>query len=214
MLALKLLAGDVLSPPTVPCHHLLRLHTPLVNACLSRVSHRNHVMSDETEFVTEHRNRPHGAYAGGQQIPALVAFIEGQHIGLTIYFESQFTTRLSPFAFRSSYPLSFCSKGRTQRPFLSEKRIAKSEQRYFFSSTSTYSASITPSSFFFSSWASPFPPGAGPPGGGCCAEVALYIASASLCEADVRFSRALFIAGASVPSSAFLASARAFSTSA
>src|SRR5271157_3864522 len=102
MLALKLLAGDVLSPPTVPCHHLLRLHTPLVNACLSRVTHRNHVMSDETELVTEHRNRPHGAYAGGQQIPALVAFIEGQHIGLTIYFESQFTTRLSPFAFRFS----------------------------------------------------------------------------------------------------------------
>src|SRR6185312_6267228 len=60
----------------------------------------------------------------------------------------------------------------------------------YFLSTSTYSASITPSSFLL---ASPLLPGsvplalplgpAPPPGGGVCACADLYICSASLCEA-------------------------------
>src|SRR2546425_3296188 len=88
-----------------------------------------------------------------------------------------------------------------------------------FLSTSTYSASITPSSCFFP--ASPLPPGSGPPalapvlppGGGVCACADLYICSASLCEAWVRVSRARSICALSFDSSAFFASAIAFSTS-
>src|SRR6516164_7735674 len=55
---------------------------------------------------------------------------------------------------------------------------------YFFSSTSTYSASITPSSFFGSS-ADP----ACAVGSACWVAVALYIASASLWLTLVRRSR-------------------------
>src|SRR6185437_9300455 len=90
----------------------------------------------------------------------------------------------------------------------------------YFLSTSTYSASITPSSFLL---ASPLLPGsvplalplgpAPPPGGGVCACADLYICSASLCEACVRVSRARSICALSFDSSAFFASASAFSTS-
>ena len=53
-----------------------RNHSPSIHAGLSPVSHRNDVVSLETELVTEHRNRPHSAYAGGQQIPAVVFAVE------------------------------------------------------------------------------------------------------------------------------------------
>src|SRR5215813_6107156 len=88
---------------------------------------------------------------------------------------------------------------------------------YFLSSTSTYSASITPSSFFWPSpdgAPAPGAPAPGPPAPGPPADCAdLYICSASLCEADVRVSRARSICALSFDSSAFLASASAFSTS-
>src|SRR5436309_14161020 len=77
----------------------------------------------------------------------------------------------------------------------------------FLGSTSTYSASITPSSFFFS-WPAPVAPLVEPPAAACGpapsagggVACALYMASASLCDALVSFSRAAFIAPASEPS--------------
>src|SRR5581483_2694152 len=96
--------------------------------------------------------------------------------------------------------------------------LRRPAKRDHFLSTSTYSASITPSSFL----ASPLPPvvcpalplaPTPPPGGGVCACADLYICSASLCEACVRVSRARSICALSFDSSAFFASANAFSTS-
>src|SRR5436190_4771393 len=94
-----------------------------------------------------------------------------------------------------------------------------SQSRHFLS-TSTYSASITPSSFFLASLSPPgcgpaaLPLGPAPPsGGGVCACADLYICSASLCDACVRVSRARSICAFSFDSSAFFASAIAFSTS-
>src|ERR1700730_3224143 len=82
---------------------------------------------------------------------------------------------------------------------------------YFFSSTSTYSASITPSSFFGSSGA---PLAAVAPLAVAEAAVALYIASASLWLTVVRRSLAEFSSLApGVPASVDFASAKALSTS-
>src|SRR5260370_37600389 len=69
------------------------------------------------------------------------------------------------------------------RPFL---------RAYFLSSTSTYSASITPSSFFLSpsgAWPLAVASGVGPPAVPGAAWLALSICSASLCEAECRGSR-------------------------
>ena len=93
-------------------------------------------------------------------------------------------------------------------------RFRQNGSSYFFSSTSTYSASMTPSSFFCSPAGAPPSgcPGA-PPAGGCEA-LALYSTSASLWLALVSFSLAAFSSLAlGVPSRVFLASARADSTS-
>src|SRR5262249_32474313 len=83
---------------------------------------------------------------------------------------------------------SSCSEEQILRRFApQDKRSA-----YFLSSTSTYSASITPSSFFWPpSLCAPAcgpAPALGPSAGGACVD--LYMASASLCEACVSFSRA------------------------
>src|SRR5205807_8660933 len=77
--------------------------------------------------------------------------------------------------------------------FLEPLSLLPAQRAHFLGSTSTYSASITPSSFFFSSPAAPLgePPaacGPAPSAGGVW--LALYITSASLCDAVVRCSRA------------------------
>src|SRR6185503_6549954 len=82
---------------------------------------------------------------------------------------------------------------------------------YFLSSTSTYSASITPSSFFGSSVT---PSAAVAPSVGAEAADALYIASASLWLTPVSLSFAAFSSDAlGVPASVLFASASALSTS-
>src|SRR5262249_31536779 len=86
--------------------------------------------------------------------------------------------------------------------------------QFFFSSTSTYSASITPSSFFSLAAPSDGPPDAAPASAPGCGCADLYMASASLCDAWVSRSRAEFktAGSASAFSSAFLASPNADST--
>ena len=99
----------------------------------------------------------------------------------------------------------------------SAKRDRLDGQSYFLSSTSTYSASITPSSFLASVPAWPEAPSEDPPGAAvleAAVEFALYIASASLWLAWVSFSCDAFSSAADgEPSSVFLASASADSTS-
>ncbi len=211
----------------------------LVHYRRSLISHRHDDVRDKARRIVEHRDRFHTPIdAGRQQIPAPFVGVEAQNIGLAIYFESQLlfllpcnescqlpaaSFQLKPNSFNQEVPPQVHpafepppnAKGRIARPLrFSWQLVAGSwELLYFFSSTSTYSASITPSSFFGSGSAPPAagsPPGAAPPAGGVCA---LYMASASLCEAAWSFSRAEFIGAASVPSSAFFASASAFSTS-
>src|SRR5580698_2415977 len=91
------------------------------------------------------------------------------------------------------------TKGQSQSPtpfvqtdpaFPPEWRVRLDDQSYFLSSTSTYSASITPSSFFCSAGCS----GPAAPGPPCVAEaaLALYRTSASLWLAWVSFSCASF----------------------
>src|SRR5258708_5184238 len=111
-----------------------------------------------------------------------------------------------------TYPLFLSDPQRPAERFISCRLFLVV---YFFSSTSTYSASITPSSFFWpapsagASACGPAPSAPGAPAGGWAD---LYMASASLWEACVSFSWAEFIALASEVSKAFLASAKADST--
>src|SRR5580658_4132535 len=101
--------------------------------------------------------------------------------------------------------------------FFRRRRHCLDGQSYFLSSTSTYSASMTSPSFFCPLAPAPSPCAVGspgPPAAGAGAELALYIASASLWLAWVSFSCAAFISCAEgVPSSVFFASAKAASTS-
>src|SRR6266481_1100054 len=159
-----------------------------------------------------HRHRdPDNPHLGGRKhIPPPLIRNEVQKVHLIVNFELQFL-----FLLWANCPCADSKRGR--RSALCWQLTAGSSQpaAYFLSSTSTYSASITPSSFF--AW--PLPPADGPASAlapapdAACEPAALYICSASLCDALVSASRARSRFDLSPDSSAFFASAMAFSTS-
>ncbi len=66
----------------------------LVDSCLSRIAHGNDRARDETKLVADDRYGFHPAVgAGGDQVPPSVVVVKTQHVGLTVYFKSQFVLR-------------------------------------------------------------------------------------------------------------------------